>query len=92
MHTVLIASGGFVLLGVMLFACRLLDGAGQELAPTIVAKLFIPIWLGCAFLNLWFCISIAGHAITQELLNFLAIFTLPTSAAVMVVRRANPSD
>lgn len=87
MHTVLITLGGFVLLGVMLLACRLLDASGQELASAIVAKMFIPIWLGCALVNLWFCTSVAGQSMIGELRNFLLIFILPAMTAAVCVRR-----
>ncbi len=86
MHTVLVTLGGFALLGVLLLACRFLDGSGQELAAT-VAKIFIPIWLGCAVLNLWFCVYVAGYPIIDELRNFVLIFTLPTTAAAVCVWR-----
>lgn len=86
MHTVLITLGGFALLGVMLLACRLLDVSGQELASAIIAKLFIPVWLGCALLNLWFCTYVAGHTIREELPNFLLIFILPAIAAAVCLR------
>ncbi|MCC6209115.1 MAG: hypothetical protein IT488_13325 [Gammaproteobacteria bacterium] len=87
MNSVLVTLGGFSLLGVMLLACRLLDASGQELASTVVVKMFIPIWLGCALLNLWFCTSVAGLSITDELPNFLLIFGLPTTTAAVIVWR-----
>ncbi|MBK9130302.1 MAG: hypothetical protein IPM20_01475 [Gammaproteobacteria bacterium] len=87
MHTALITLGGFVLLGIMLLACRLLDASGQELASAIVAKMFIPLWLGCALLNLWFCTSVAGQSTVGELRNFLLIFILPAMTAAVCVRR-----
>ncbi|MGE0371471.1 MAG: hypothetical protein AB7Q01_06240 [Gammaproteobacteria bacterium] len=86
MHTVLVTLGGFTLLGVLLLACRFLDGSGQELMAAI-AKIYIPIWLGCALLNLWFCVYVAGYPITDELRNFVLIFTLPTTAAAVYAWR-----
>jgi hypothetical protein len=70
-----------VLLAICLFAGRLLGRAGPE---TIVlgAKIFIPLWLIIAGVNLWIGVAKAGYTVVEELPIFALIFVLPAAAAV----------
>jgi len=45
------------------------------------AKIFIPIWLVVAAVNMWIGVAKAGYSVVEELPIFLAIFALPAAAA-----------
>ena len=64
MRTIIIIVGGFVLLGLSVLAARWL-GAGTSSMVT-AAKVFIPIWLVVALVNLWMGTR-AGYSVTEEL-------------------------
>jgi len=86
MHTLMVLTGGFVLL----FFCQLVARAvgGPGVGPMIKAmKLFIPIWFVAAAINMWIGISHAGYTVMQELPIFLVIFGVPAAAAVWTLWR-----
>jgi hypothetical protein len=82
MRTAIIIVGGFVLLAIGLFAGRLFGRPGPE-TMVLGAKVFIPVWLAAALVNLWLGTK-AGYTVTEELPIFLVIFALPAAAAVFV--------
>jgi hypothetical protein len=79
MHTAIVLGGGFSLL----LSCLLLGHALGGGVPGAVtgAKLFIPLWLIGAGVNMWLGISQAGYSAAEEFPIFLAIFGLPAAAA-----------
>jgi len=79
MHTVIVVGGGFVLL----LACLLLGHAFGGGTPGVVAgaKVFIPLWLIAAGINLWIGVSHAGYSVAEELPIFLGIFGVPAAIA-----------
>jgi hypothetical protein len=79
MHTAIVLGGGFALL----LACLLLAHAFGGGVPGAVtgAKLFIPLWLIGAGVNMWLGVSQAGYSAAEEFPIFLAIFGLPAAAA-----------
>ena len=79
MRTVIIILGGFVLLGLCLLAGRLIGGSSAMMV--LAAKIFIPIWLAAALLNMWVGVARAGYSISEELPIFLLIFALPAGVA-----------
>lgn len=82
MRTAIIIAGGLLLLGVLaLVGWRL--GGGPQSAVT-AAKLFIPVWLAAALINLWVGVSRAGYSVAEELPIFLVIFGIPTAAAAFI--------
>jgi hypothetical protein len=83
MRTLVIIVGGFVLLGVCLLAARFMGGA-DDAAMVTAAKVFIPIWLVVAGVNMYMGVSGAGYSVAEELPIFLAIFALPAAAASVV--------
>ena len=79
MRTAIIIVGGLVLLGVfVLVGWR--SGAGPESAAA-GAKLFIPLWLAVALVNMWLGVSRAGYTVTEELPILLVIFLVPAAIA-----------
>ncbi len=83
MRTALIILGGLLLLGLCLFAGRLMAGTGTT-TMAAGAKIFIPIWLGAALLNMWMGVARAGYSVAEELPIFLLIFAVPAAAALFV--------
>ncbi len=79
---VVIIAGGLVLLGLFaLVGWRLGDGV-----PSMVtaAKVFIPVWLVAALINMWIGVSRAGYSVAEELPIFLAIFIIPAAVAAFL--------
>lgn len=83
MRTVLIIVGGLLLLGVFVLVGRILGGGTNQSVVT-AAKLFLPVWLIAALLNMWLGVSRAGYSVAEELPIFLAIFLIPGIAAVFI--------
>jgi hypothetical protein len=81
MRTIIIIVGGFVLLGLSVLAARWL-GAGTSSMVT-AAKVFIPIWLVVALVNLWMGTR-AGYSVTEELPILLLIFAAPAAVAALL--------
>ena len=81
MRTIIIIAGGLVLLGCCLLAGRWIGGTG---AMVTGAKIFLPIWLAAAAINMWIGVTRAGYSVAEELPIFLLIFALPAAAAGFV--------
>lgn len=81
MRTIIIIVGGFVLLGLSVLAARWI-GTGTSSMVT-AAKVFIPIWLVVALVNLWMGTR-AGYSVTEELPIFLLIFAAPAAVAALL--------
>ena len=78
MHTVIVVGAGLALL----LSCLLLGhawGGGMPGVPT-GAKLFIPLWLVGAFVNMWIGTT-HGYSWGEEAPIFLGIFALPAVVA-----------
>ena len=82
MRTAIIIVGGLVLLGLFALVGWWLGGGAQS-TPT-AAKVFIPVWLAIALINMWLGVSRAGYSITEELPILLVIFGLPAAAAAFL--------
>jgi hypothetical protein len=78
-HTVIVLGGGFSLL----LSCLLLGHAFGGGLPGAIsgAKLFLPLWLIGAGINMWLGVAHAGYSAAEEFPIFLAIFGLPALAA-----------
>jgi hypothetical protein len=87
MRTAIIIVGGLVLLGLCALAAYWLGGRPQSM--TVAAKLFIPLWLAIALLNMWLGVSRAGYSIAEELPIMLVIFAIPAAAAAFVWWRSS---
>jgi hypothetical protein len=75
----MIIVGGFILIGLSLLAARWIGGT----AITTAAKVFIPIWLVVALVNMWMGTR-AGYSVAEELPIFLLIFAAPAAAALFI--------
>ncbi len=81
MRTIIIIVGGFVLLGLAVLAARWI-GTGTSSMVT-AAKVFIPVWLVAALVNLWLGTK-AGYSVTEELPILLLIFAAPAAVAALL--------
>jgi hypothetical protein len=78
-HTAIVVGGGFSLL----LSCLLLGHAFGGGVPGAItgAKLFMPLWLIGAAVNMWLGVSHAGYSVAEEAPIFLAIFGVPAAVA-----------
>jgi len=77
MHTVIVLGGGFALMA----ACLLLGHAWGGMPGLVAgAKLFIPLWLLGALVNMWVGTT-HGYSWGEELPIFLGIFAVPAVVA-----------
>jgi hypothetical protein len=82
MRTIVIIIGGLVLLGLGLLAGRFI-GSGPHAIAT-AARIFLPVWLAIALLNMWLGVARAGYTVAEEFPIFLAIFLIPAGVAFFV--------
>jgi hypothetical protein len=83
MRTIVIILGGLLLLGVAILLPRWIGSGGTQTMVT-TAKLFIPIWLAVAALNMWLGVSRAGYSLAEEFPIFLMIFVIPAGVALFI--------
>jgi len=84
MHTLKVIGGGFILLAVCLLIGRLVGGTSAG-GVAGAAKLFIPLWLVLAGVNLWIGVTRAGYTVADEAPIFLVVFAVPAAAALLLV-------
>jgi hypothetical protein len=84
MHTLKVIAGGFILLAVCLLIGRLARGSSAE-GVAGAAKVFIPLWLLLAGVNLWIGVTRGGYTVAEEAPIFLVVFALPAAAALLLV-------
>ena len=82
MHTIKIIAGGLVLLCAFI-AVAILTGIASKAAA---AKVFIPVWLIAALVNLWVGVTVAGYTVAQEAPILLVVFAVPAAAAYLASR------
>ena len=87
MHTVKVIAGGFVLLALCLLIGRLVGGLAPAAALVTAAKVFLPLWLVAAGVNMWIGVSKAGYTVADEAPIFLVVFAVPAVVALLVVWR-----
>jgi hypothetical protein len=80
-HTLKVVAGGIALLAICLVIGRMVGGPTPALALARAAKLFIPIWLVGAALNMWIGVSKAGYSVAEEAPVFLVVFAVPAAIA-----------
>jgi hypothetical protein len=73
-HTVKVIACGLVLLTLCLVFGR---AAG--------AKLFLPLWLVAAAVNLWIGVARAGYSVADEAPVFLLVFGIPAAVALLAL-------
>jgi len=86
MHTIKVLTVGFALLAICLLAGRSLGSPGVGLSCG--AKVFIPLWLVGAAINMWIGVSRAGYSVADEAPVFLMVFGIPAVVPLLVLRRS----
>lgn len=83
MHMLLVITGGIGLLGIFALFGKLWGG---ELAGVATgAKLFVPVWIGVALVNMWVGVTRAGYTVAQELPILLVVFAVPAIVATIAL-------
>ena len=82
-HTVKVIAAGFALLVVCLLIGRATmspSSAGLVLG----AKVFLPLWLVGAAINMWVGVSRAGYTVREEAPIFAVVFAVPAVVALFL--------
>ena len=82
MRTLLIIAAGLVLLAVFALVGARIGGGPQAIATA--AKIFMPLWLAAALVNMWFGVARAGYPVSEELPVMLVLFGVPAAAAALL--------
>ena len=85
MHVAMVIGGGVVLLGLFLLFGKLWGGAQPDYG--LVAKLFVPVWLAVAVVNLWVGVTKAGYSVREELPILVLVFAVPALLALLIAWR-----
>lgn len=85
MHVAMVIGGGVVLLGLFLLFGKLWGGA--QLDYGLAAKLFVPVWLAVALVNMWVGVTKAGYSVREELPILVLVFAVPTLLALLIAWR-----
>lgn len=85
MHMAMVIGGGVVLLGLFLLFGKLWGGAEPSFATA--AKLFMPVWLAIALVNMWVGVTKAGYSVREELPILAVVFVVPAALALLVAWR-----
>ena len=83
-HTLKVIAGGFVLLALCLLIGRWIGGPTPAGLAT-AAKVFIPLWLIAAGINMWVGVAKAGYSVADEAPIFLVVLAVPVAAALLVL-------
>lgn len=80
MRSVFIIVGGIALFGICVLAVRLIGGNPEQATGT-AAKIFLPVWLIVAGVNMGLGVSQAGYPVSEEFPIFVVIFVVPAALA-----------
>jgi len=89
MHTIKVIAGGLALLALFLLIARWIGAPAPALALATAAKVFIPVWLVGAGVNMWMGVSKAGYSVAEEVPYFLIVFAVPAAVALVVLWRVS---
>ncbi|MEZ0334840.1 MAG: hypothetical protein ACAI18_12585 [Gemmatimonadales bacterium] len=85
-HTIKVIAGGFLLLVLCLLVGRWLWGTAGLATG---ARLFIPLWLVGAGINMWVGVTRAGYSVAEEAPIFLVVFLVPVAVALFILWRSS---
>jgi hypothetical protein len=83
-HTIKVITAGLALLAVCLLIGRAVGGPLPAIGVVTAVKVFIPLWLIGAGINLWLGVAKAGYSVADEAPYFLIVFAVPTAVALLV--------
>jgi hypothetical protein len=84
MHTLKVIVAGLALLAVCLLIGRAVGASNQAAGLVLGAKVFLPLWLIGAGINLWLGVSKAGYSVAEEAPVFAVVFAVPALVALFV--------
>jgi hypothetical protein len=84
-HTIKVIAGGFVLLALCLLIGRWIAGPTSATGLATAAKVFIPLWLIAAGINMWVGVAKAGYSVADEAPIFLIVLAGPIAVALLVL-------
>ena len=84
-HTIKVIAGGFVLLAVCLLIGRWVGGPTPGTGLATAAKVFMPLWLVAAGINMWLGVAKAGYSVADEAPIFLVVLAVPVAVALIVL-------
>jgi len=85
MHMAMVIGGGIGLLALFLLFGKLWGGTAPDLA--LAAKLFVPVWLMVALVNMWIGVTKAGYSVREELPILAVVFIVPAALAGFAIWR-----
>lgn len=85
MHMLMVIGGGVVLLGLFVLFGWLWGASAAGMA--LAAKIFVPVWLLIAAVNMWVGVAHAGYSLRAELPILLLVFAIPAAIAAFVFWR-----
>ena len=83
MHMLQVIFAGLLLLGVFLMFGKLWGHETASLA--LAAKLFVPVWLLVALINMWVGVTKAGYTVLQELPILFVVFAIPAAFSCLAI-------
>ena len=86
MHTIMVISGGLILLLVFVLIARSSTG-GSRAAISKAALVFVPVWFVAAAINMWVGVTQAGYSVAEEAPILGVVFGVPAIVALFVWRR-----
>jgi hypothetical protein len=84
MHTIKVMAVGFALLAACLVLCRFAGSSSPAAGLVLGAKVFLPLWLIGAGINMWMGVSKAGYSVADEAPVFVVVFAVPAAVALLV--------
>ena len=79
-----IVAAGLVILAACLLLGWRVSRANRIAGFARAARLFMPMWLLSAAVNMWYAMTYGGHSFVQELPVFLLVFAIPAGAAMAI--------
>ena len=79
MHVALVILGGIVLLGLFILFGWLWGASPAAMA--LAARVFMPVWLLVAIVNMWVGVQHAGYSVREELPILFVVFLVPAVIA-----------
>ena len=89
MHTLKVIAAGFALLVLCLALGRAIGGPSPAAGLVFGAKVFLPLWLVGAGINMWLGVSKAGYSVAEEAPAFVMVFGIPAAIALLVYWRVS---
>lgn len=79
-----IVATGLAILAVCLLLGWRVSRANRTAGFARAARLFMPMWLLSAAVNMWYAMTYGGRTFIQELPVFLLVFAIPAAAAMLI--------